>query len=216
MKKYLFFLICAVCFNAHSYAQTVVNKDVAKAITDTSAAAKKEQARFTKMASLAYFPVINAGTFSGVLPVAGIDEIPDPKREYKLLFEFTMNPKDSTHSKTNPGLVEIARIINLHVASGISMAKIHPIIVVHGLSLMSIRRNEIFQKNFKKDNPNSKLIDDLMKNGVKVIACGQAMNFLNVKKEELYAGVKVSLTAQTVLSDYIGQGYVLYGINEEK
>ncbi len=216
MNKFLFSLCLVIGALPNSFAQKSTGGSAAKAALDTSMAAKKEQARFAKMASMAYFPLINAGTYSGVLPVAGIDEIPDPKKDYKLLFEFTMNPKDSTHSKINPGLVEIARIINLHVASGIPMANIHPVIVVHGPSLMSIRKNEIFQKNFKKDNPNSKLIDDLMKNGVKVIACGQAMNFLNVTKEELYAGVKVSLTAQTVLSNYIGQGYVLYGINEGK
>jgi intracellular sulfur oxidation DsrE/DsrF family protein len=68
----------------------------------------------------------------------------------------------------------------------------------------------------RKDNPNSQLILDLMKNGSKLIACGQAMMFLDVKKEELFPGVKVSLTAQTVLSNYIGQGYVLYSINDDR
>lgn len=216
MKKFILCLLVLIGFLPTAFAQKIVNKDVAKAITDTSAAAKKEEARFAKMASLAYFPLINAGVFSGVLPVSGIDEIPDPKKEYKLLFEFTINPKDSTHSQVNSGLVEISRIINLHVASGIPIANIHPVVVVHGPSLLSIRKNEVFQKSFQKNNPNSKVIDDLMKNGVKVIACGQAMNFFNVKKEELYAGVKVSLTAQTVLSNYISQGYVLYGITSEK
>ena len=55
-----------------------------------------------------------------------------------------------------------------------------------------------------------------MKYGAKFIACGQAMNFLDIKKQELYPGVKVSLTAQTALSNYIGQGYVWYGISDEK
>lgn len=68
----------------------------------------------------------------------------------------------------------------------------------------------------RKDNPNSQLMLDLMKNGCKFIACGQAMMSHDIEKEELFPGVKVSLTAQTVLSNYIGQGYVLYSINDDR
>ena len=213
MKKYFLLLYLLASILPHLFSQV---NDVNKQQSDSIMAARKDSIKWAKLESMAYFPLIKAGTFSGVLPVEGIDEIPDPNREYKLLFEFTLNFKDSSHAKLNPGLVEIARIINLHVASGIPVSHIHPIIVAHGSSLFSIRKNEVFQDKYKKDNPNSKLIDDLMKNGVKFIACGQAMNFLDIKKEELYTGVKVSLTAQTALSNYLGQGYVLYSINEER
>ncbi|HEY5406242.1 MAG TPA: DsrE family protein, partial [Ginsengibacter sp.] len=111
--------------------------------------------------------------------------------------------------------VEIARVLNLHVASGIPVSHIHPIIVVHGPSLFSIQNNGVYQSKYNKDNPNSQLILDLMKNGAKFIACGQAMSFLDIKKEQLYPGVKVSLTAQTALSNYTGQGYVWYKISDE-
>ena len=192
-----------------------VKNVIIKQATDSIMAARKDSIKWAKFESIAYFPLINAGKFSGVLPVAGIDEIPSPKREYKLLFEFTLSDKDSTHEKINPGLTEIARILNLHVASGIPISHIHPVIVVHGTSLYAKQNNELYQGKFKKDNPNSKVIQDLMKNGARFIACGQAMNFFDVKKEELFPGVKVSLTAQTVLSNYIGQGYVWYDISKE-
>lgn len=192
-----------------------VKDGVIKQLTDSILAARKDSIKWAKFESMAYFPLINAGKFSGVLPVTGVDEIPSPEREYKLLFEFTLFKQDSTHEKLNPGFVEIARILNLHVASGIPISHIHPVIVVHGSSLFSIQNNKVYQDKFKKDNPNSKLIQELMKNGARFIACGQAMNFFDVKKEELFPGVKVSLTAQTVLSNYIGQGYVWYGISEE-
>jgi intracellular sulfur oxidation DsrE/DsrF family protein len=217
MKKYFLLLLIMISFFPRSFSQAnEVKKDViTKQVTDSIAAARKDSIKWATLESLAYFPLIKAGTFSGVLPVAGIDEIPDPEREYKLLFEFTLFNKDSTNEKLNPGLVEIARILNLHVASGIPISHIHPVIVAHGHSLFSIQNNEVYQQKFKKDNPNSKLIQDLMKNGARFIACGQAMNFFDVKKEELFPGVKVSLTAQTVLSGYIGQGYVWYDISKE-
>jgi len=216
MNKYFLIVCLSTCFLNPLFSQTTEVKNTPdRKVNDSITSAHKDSIRWAKLASLAYFPLIKAGTFSGVLPVEGVDEIPSPKRQYKLLFEFTLNFNDSTHEKLNPGLVEIARVLNLHVASGIPVSHIHPVIVVHGPSLFSIRNNGVYQSEYKKDNPNSQLILDLMKNGAKFIACGQAMNFLDIKKQELYPGVKVSLTAQTALSNYIGQGYVWYGISEE-
>lgn len=217
MKKCFLLSIVTFCFLISSFSQGTEVKDVvATKDVESIAKAQKDSLKWAHLESLAYFPLIKAGTFSGVLPVEGVDEIPDPKRDYKLLFEFTLFNKDSTHEKLNPGLVEIARILNLHVASGIPLSHIHPVIVVHGGSLFSIENNGVYQAKYKKDNPNSKLIQDLMKNGAKFIACGQALDMFDINKKELYPGVKLSLTAQTVLSDYIGQSYVLYGIHEEK
>ena len=177
---------------------------------------QKDSLRMNELKKTATFPYINAGPGSGVLPVVGVDEIPYPNREYKLLFEFTMSNKDTAMKKKNPGLVEIARILNLHVASGIPPAHIHAIVLTHGESLYSILNDDAFRAKYKKENPNSGLIDELMKDGIKFIACGQAMLGYEVKKEDLHTGVKVSLTAQTVKSNYIGQAYVLYDISDDK
>jgi len=59
------------------------------------------------------------------------------------------------------------------------------------------------------------LIKDLEKAGVRFIACGQAMSFMNVKEEDLVSGIKISLTAQTALSGYQLKGYVLKSIHFE-
>lgn len=45
--------------------------------------------------------------------------------------------------------------------------------------------------------------------GAKFIACGQALAFFEVERESLLPVVKVSLTAQTVISGYQVKGYVL-------
>jgi intracellular sulfur oxidation DsrE/DsrF family protein len=161
-------------------------------MTNGLAAARKDSIKFAKLLSIVYYTLIKAGAFSGVLPVEGVVEIPDLKKEYKLLFEFTFVDKDTSHKKLNPGLVEIARILNLHVASGIPISQIHPVIVVHGGSaLHSIENNEAYMKRYKADNPNTKLIQDLMQNGTKFIACGQAMQIWDVNKSYLFKGTKV-------------------------
>jgi intracellular sulfur oxidation DsrE/DsrF family protein len=165
------------------------------------------------MKAVEIFPVINAGEMSGVVPVNNANEIPDPKISYKLLFEVTANNPDSTISEINYGLVEVARIINLHVASGVPLKNIIPVIVVHAGALHALKNNEYFQKKYKIDNPSIKLIGELEKVGAKFVACGQAMSFLDIQKEAFLPIVHVSVTAKTAISGYQLKGFVLMGVD---
>lgn len=172
-----------------------------------------EMIKWEKMKAVEIFPVINATEMSGVVPVKNQEEIPDPKMQYKLLFELTSNNPDSTIKEVNYGLVEVARVINLHVASGIPLKNIVPVIVVHAGALHALKNNEYFNKKYKIDNPNIKVIGELEKIGAKFVACGQAMSFLDIQKEAFLPQVKVSLTAKTVLSGYQLKGFVLMGVD---
>jgi intracellular sulfur oxidation DsrE/DsrF family protein len=186
-------------FRATMHADSVkVNKEFA------------DKEKWEKVKGLAVFPVLNAGEMSGIIPVKDPTEIPDPKMEYKLLFEVTRNNPDSVAKDINFSLVEIARVINLHVASGIPLKNIKPVIVVHAEALKAISTNVYYKEQYKLDNPNLKIFNELKNLGAKFIACGQAMTFFEVKKEDLLPDVKVSLTAQTVLSSYQLKGYVLF------
>jgi intracellular sulfur oxidation DsrE/DsrF family protein len=169
--------------------------------------------KWEKMKAVEIFPVINAGEMSGVVPVNNANEIPDPKISYKLLFEVTANNPDSTISEINYGLVEVARIINLHVASGVPLKNIIPVIVVHAGALHALKNNEYFQKKYKIDNPSIKLIGELEKVGAKFVACGQAMSFLDIQKEAFLPIVHVSVTAKTAISGYQLKGFVLMGVD---
>jgi len=175
-----------------------------------------EKERWDKLFAKEEFPVINAGKYSGVFPVKDITEVPDPNMQYKLLYEMSEENPDSALNETDYSLVEIARLINLHVASGIPLKNLSIIVVAHGPVLHSISTDQAYQKKFKMNNPNLKLIKDLEKAGVRFIACGQAMSFLNVKEEDLLPGIKISLTAQTALSGYQLKGYVLKTLDPEK
>jgi intracellular sulfur oxidation DsrE/DsrF family protein len=167
-----------------------------------------EKAKWDKLAAKSEFPLLKGGKYSGIIPVKDPTEIPDPNIDYKILFELTGNNPDSTLKDINAGLDEIARVINLHIASGIPVKRIMPVIVVHAAALNAIKNNVAYQKKYKIDNPNIKLINDLEKIGAKFIACGQAMEFFEVKREELLPEVKISLTAQTVITNYQLKGYV--------
>ncbi len=169
-----------------------------------------EKEKWDKIEARAIFPLLKGTKNSGVIPVTDPTEIPDPTIDYKFLFEVTSNNPDSLSKEINNGLDEVARVINLHYASGIPAKRIIPVIVVHGGALNALKTNKAYQEKYKTDNPNLKLIEDLKKLGAKFIACGQAMAFSGTMKEDLLPDVKVSLTAQTVLSHYQLKGYVKY------
>ena len=106
-------------------------------------------------------------------------------------------------------------MINLHIASGIPKENLEVVVVVHGFALFSIANNDAYRSNFKTDNPNLILIKELEDAGVKFIACGQAMAFLEFKKQDLLPIVKVSLTAQTALSNYQLKGFIKFDESTE-
>jgi len=174
-----------------------------------------ELAKWERISAAAQYPLIKGGDYSGVIPVSNITEMPDNKMEYKLLFEVTFKNPDSVASQLNYSLVEIARIINLHVAAGVPLNKIKPVIVVHAGALTAICNNDYYKQHNKKDNPNLSLINDLEKKaGAQIVACGQAMTFFDIKKEDLLPKVKVAFSAKTTISTYELKGYVLYDDRE--
>ncbi len=171
-----------------------------------------EQEKWDHLFTKLTYPKIKEARFAGVLPMDSLTEVPDPAMDYKLLFELVKANPDSMAKDVNSSLAEVGRIINLHIASGIPFKKINPVIVVHGPALNALISNEVYQQKFKTANPNLKLLDELRAAGTKFIACGQAMQFFEIPKQSLQPDVKVSLTAQTVLSGYQLKGFVLYAI----
>jgi intracellular sulfur oxidation DsrE/DsrF family protein len=223
MMKYLFMLIFSCISFQFVNAQATMSDSLRKAKDSTLRAifhedslkvAKDyaEKEKWERIYARAEYPLLKGSKNSGIIPVKDPTEIPDPNMEYKIVFEVVSNNPDSTIKEINSGLDEVARVINLHVASGIPAQKIKVVIVVHAAALNAIKTNEAYQKKYKTDNPNLKLISDMEKMGARFIACGQAMAFFEVKKEELLPEVKISLTAQTVLTSYQLQGYVWHPV----
>ena len=170
----------------------------------------KDKTKWENLKTISTYPAINGGESSGVITVNDPTEIPDPKIDYKLLFELTSNNPDSIAKEINFGLTEVARKINLHVASGIPLKKIFPVLVIHAGALYAFTKNAVYKEKYKTDNPNLKLISELEALGTRFIGCGQAMVFLDIKRDALLPVMKVSVTAQTALSNYQLKGYVLY------
>ena len=152
----------------------------------TLAANKRDSMLSAKLDAKGSYPLIKSSKFSGVMPVADVTEKPEAGMKYKLLFNFTKGSGDSMEvRKLNRGLAEIGRIINLHIAAGIPRDNMEIVIVTHGKALYALLTSEAFKKQFKADNPNAAIINELESAGAKFIACGQAMQFLDIDRSSL-------------------------------
>lgn len=194
-----------------STLKAAIHKDSVRIEKEFASVAKRD-----KLFSKLEYPLLKGGKFSGVLPLGNLTEVPDPKIDYKLLFELTLQNPDSLKKLTNTGLDEVTRILNLHYAAGVPVKKLMPVIVVHGGGELALLNNEAFQKRYKMDNPNVKLIHDLEKIvGAKFIICGQSMQIRGISPEEFLPSIKISLTAQTVITSYQLKGYVLMNVDRK-
>jgi len=170
--------------------------------------------------SVVTYPVIK-NLDSPVAVVEGIDELPDPKLEYKIVIDFTTfptvgeNKSKMDSSSTSWGIADIGRIYNLHVAAGVPKEKIHFVVAVHSFASRMFFNNDAYRNKYKIDNPNLEAIEELAKAGVKFLVCGQSLTWMGDKKEMLMPQAKVSLTAQTTLSSYQLKGYALKTIKDD-
>ena len=200
--KLIALLFCLVATFVAS-AQTSDKKD---------AAAKRE----AKLKAKGMYPVVKSGVNCGVLPVPGITEKPDSTIRYKLLISLGIGSSEPDKVKElNKGLAEAGRILNLHVAAGIPKSQIDLVIIIHGKALYALFNNEAFKQEFKIDNPNTAVIHELEDANAKFIACGQAMQFLEIKNEQMLPEVKIAIAAKVALSTYELKGYALYELDEE-
>lgn len=159
------------------------------------------------------FPVIkNQGAAVTVVPL--IDEVADPKIDYKIVYDFTAIPqigetKKMDSSAVNWGLEEVGRQFNLHAAAGIPKEKIKMTLVIHASGSRSFLNNEEYQKRYKRDNPNLQLIKQLTDAGVKIVQCGQSATWMGLKKEMFVPEVKIAMSAKTAISQLQMKGYAL-------
>jgi intracellular sulfur oxidation DsrE/DsrF family protein len=177
----------------------------------------KDSLRTAAFFSMATYPLIKDSKWSGVIPVPDIQERPDSLMKFKLLMEVTAWHADSASEREiNGGLAEVGRLINLHIAAGISQKNIDAVVVIHGGALNVLLNNEAYRKKFHTDNPNLGLLRQFTQLGIKLITCGQAMAYFNFDRKDMIPEIKTALSAQVVLSNYQLKGFVLYKITDDK
>jgi intracellular sulfur oxidation DsrE/DsrF family protein len=144
--------------------------------------------------------------FGGVHPLPHAMVQPHAKHRYKAIFDVTSGAKDP--SGINPGLKHVARAVNAFASAGVPLSHLHFVAIVHGpKATAAVLSDAGYKKLFNMDNPNTKLLSELKKAGVKVYVCGQAMFDLKYPLSDVSKNVHVALSALSTVVIYGDMGY---------
>ena len=137
----------------------------------------------------------------GYGPTYPINDRDVPLREdfvYKAVFDIGQDPVEGS---VNRNFVSVARFLNMHARNGVDAEKMDLAVVVHGPAVRSLLD--------KANNPNLELIAKLQEAGVDIYVCGQSMTFGGFAKKDLTNGIKIALSAMTMLTILQSDGYAL-------
>lgn len=157
---------------------------------------------FSVQAQKAANPIIkNFGT---------IYEIPDAVNpesdiEYKIVIDLKTLQRDK--ESINPGLNNVARMMNLHGLGGVKPENLKVAVAIHGGATDVILNNEAYKKKYELDNPNLALIDELKEAGVELYVCGQSLLARQYPFEDVNKQINIGLSMLTVVTTYMHKGY---------
>jgi len=128
-----------------------------------------------------------------------------PRKGAKALFDITADAKPGA---VNKGLEQVARLLNLYGAGGLTARDVKIAAVFHGKAVKAVLGDAAYAARFKvAANPNLPLIRDLKEAGVAVFVCGQALHELGFKAEEVAGEIPIADSAMLVLVNKQAGGY---------
>ncbi|MBN3581353.1 DsrE family protein [Algoriphagus aestuarii] len=146
----------------------------------------------------------------------GVNEVPfetikpDPNQQYKFVIELSNSIKDK--KEISDYLDYAAKMYNVHIYGGVPKENIDLVFVVYAGSTPIALSNEEYYKRFEVANPNAGLLEELKRNGIRVIVCGQSMMKQDLTPEMIYPGVEMAVSRFTATTDLMNKGYLLFGL----
>ena len=142
----------------------------------------------------------------GVVPLPRATE--QPRKGAKAVLDITA---DTEPGEVNKGLEQVARLLNLYGAAGLTARDVKIAAVCHGMADKAVLSDAAYFARFKiAANPNLPLIRDLKKAGVEVFVCGQSLHELGFKAEEVADEVPVADSAMLVHDNKQADGYAYH------
>lgn len=142
--------------------------------------------------------------YGDVVPMPDAAMQPDPKGEYKTVFDVT---KGAEMRGVNASLFRVARAVNVFTSAGVPLAHLHFVAVISGPATPAVLDNEHYRAKFGKDNPNLDLIAKLKAAGVDVQVCGQALHGMHLDPAWVDPNVTLTLSALSDNIIYGNRGY---------
>ena len=132
---------------------------------------------------------------------------PDKNKEYKIVID--LKASNDNFDLPNKGLVNVARMLNLYGAGGLSQENLRVAVAVHYTATPIILNNVGYQKKYGVNNPNLKLIKQLKAAGVEMYVCGQSLVARKYAFEDVNPQVITALSMLTVVTEHTMEGYSL-------
>lgn len=147
-------------------------------------------------------------TYGRTYPTGDAAQRPDPKLDYRVVFDITKAASDP--ARPNRSLEAVARFLNLLAADGVRPAPGHIVAIVHGPATPAIANHGAYaRKTGQPVNPNLALIERLRAAGVVVAVCGQAMQGNGIVASEVAPGIRIDVSALTTLANLQLRGWAL-------
>jgi intracellular sulfur oxidation DsrE/DsrF family protein len=151
------------------------------------------------------YPLIKSG--GGMFEVPEATPVVDKKMKYKLIVDLS-KASDKPDS-VNSALDKLARLVNTHIEAGVPKENLSVIGIIHFLGTPMILEDEAYKKKFGMANPNTALINELGKNGVRFYVCGQSLRARKLVDEKRNENIKVAQSALITFSTFQNMGYAL-------
>ncbi len=132
---------------------------------------------------------------------------PDPDQQYNIVIDLKSASPDP--AKINPGLNNVARMLNLHAVGGIGSENMSVVVAIHGNATYTVLDKKGYIKKYAMENPNMELIRELKNAGVKLFICGQSLIARNNGFENINPDITIALSMLTVVTEHQGKGYGL-------
>jgi intracellular sulfur oxidation DsrE/DsrF family protein len=140
-----------------------------------------------------------------------IHKLPDasgqPEKDLDYRIIYAIAGAGGKAGDPSPGLLHIARTLNLFEWADIPREHMHLKAAVYGDATPVVLSDGAFKMRFNRHNPNSDLIDQLVRNGVEILVCGQSFLNAGFRPDELDPAVTLSLSALTVIPNFELKGY---------
>lgn len=149
------------------------------------------------------FPRVQAA--GGVLAVDPSAAMPSTQAMHRVLVD--VDNDDVMHGKVNARLNTAAKILNLYALAGVPAEKVHMVMLFYGTGVNLILSDEAYQQKFGRANPNARLLSQLHKANVQMVACGQAMGHQTISAADVHSGVTLALSALTAREELQAAGY---------
>ncbi|WP_299257106.1 DsrE family protein [uncultured Kushneria sp.] len=151
----------------------------------------------------ALYPAIE--NFGGIAERHDTVDVPDPDKHYKVIFDVVRGGDDPR--SINPGLMRVARAVNVFAAAGVPLENLDFVAIIHGDATRSVVNSSVYDQWFGVDNPNEPLVHALTQAGVHVRVCGQVLNHWKIADSEVNDEIDITPSALSTLAIYGNQGY---------